>query len=250
MTRLGKRTFVECAQNVYSLEQSKRVQEKRNADRLLISRVRTGEAVLDEDVQKIQSLHLDEIKQKHGEAAVRKIEDDSIHLFYTNEKRIRRNLEKIAQLSSDTNPIAFIQAKSYGGKSGMGTASHFPTDLPLTTLLARGAKVAIDSRNFCPQWGLYNGTMGTVDEIVFEKGKNPNLGDFPSYVVVDFPLYKGPPWDIDNPTVSQVFCLYCFLANTGKYTQPIFSFIFLFNHTARAYSRYQDVLQSSLRLLL
>ena len=147
MTRSGKQAFIECAENVYSLEQSKRVQEHRNADRLLLARVCTGDHILDTDVEKIQSLHLDEIRRKHGQAKVDEIEEESIHLFYTHDKRIRRNLEKISKLSCEDNPVAFIQAKSYGGKSGMGISSHFGTDMPLTSMIARSAKVAIDSRN-------------------------------------------------------------------------------------------------------
>ena len=50
------------------------------------------------------------------------------------------------------------------------------------------------------QWALENDVrLGTVKEIVFEKGKSPLNGDLPLYVVVDFPLYRGPPWDKDNP---------------------------------------------------
>ena len=33
------------------------------------------------------------------------------------------------------------------------------------------------------------------------KGENPNNGDLPLYVVVDFPLYHGSAWDTKNPTV-------------------------------------------------
>ena len=64
-----------------------------------------------------------------------------------------------------------------------------------------GSKVALSNRNFHPAWGLHNGACGTVDEIIFESGSNPNEGGLPSYVVVDFPLYNGPIWDEDNPTV-------------------------------------------------
>ena len=52
-------------------------------------------------------------------------------------------------------------------------------------------------------FGLHSGACRTVDEIVFKKGENPNNGDLPLYVVVDFPLYCGPVWDTKNPTVSK-----------------------------------------------
>ena len=81
----------------------------------------------------------------------------------------------------------------------MTVIRHFDNDAPSGALICVGAKVALDNKNFCPVWGLHNGACGTVKEIVFDKKKNPNNGDLPMYVVVDFPLYCGPAWDRDNP---------------------------------------------------
>ena len=67
-----------------------------------------------------------------------------------------------------------------------------------------GAKAAINLRNFCPLWGLHNGACGTVVEIVFAKGTNPNHGDLPQYVVVEFPNYTGPAWDKKNDKVCNL----------------------------------------------
>ena len=50
-------------------------------------------------------------------------------------------------------------------------------------------------------WGLHNGACGIVREIVFQDGHSPNAGHQPSYVVVHFPLYVGPPWDEAFPKV-------------------------------------------------
>ena len=44
-------------------------------------------------------------------------------------------------------------------------------------------------KNFCPIWGLHNGAVGIVDEIVFKTGQNPNNRDLPDYVVVDVGRY-------------------------------------------------------------
>ena len=67
-----------------------------------------------------------------------------------------------------------------------------------TSKIRIGAKVAKNRRNFCPILGLHSGVCGTVDEIVFKKGENPNNSDLPLYVVADFPLYCGPAWDAKN----------------------------------------------------
>ena len=62
--------------------------------------------------------------------------------------------------------------------------------------------MALEGRNFRHQWGLHNGAIGYIDEMVFEKGSDPNNGSLPLFLVVDFPGYQGPPWDKNNPTVS------------------------------------------------
>ena len=54
------------------------------------------------------------------------------------------------------------------------------------------ARVAIKGRNFYPKWGLHNGATGTVKTIAYAKGKNPNNGDLPDYVEVEFPKLDLP----------------------------------------------------------
>ena len=125
------------------------------------------------------------------------------YLYYTNAKRIRKNLEQLAEVSGPNNPVAMLRPQSTGPSGGKGISKHFENEMAETSKICIGAKVAIESRNFCPMFGLHSGACGTVDEIVFKKGENPNNGDLPLYVVVDFPLYCGPAWDTKNPTVSK-----------------------------------------------
>ena len=77
----------------------------------------------------------------------------------------------------------------------------------LKTHICIGCKVAIKGRNFQPRWGLYNGSIGTVREIVFGENKNPNEGNLPLYVAVELPSYKPPAsvpnFDDDNPKVCR-----------------------------------------------
>jgi hypothetical protein len=49
-----------------------------------------------------------------------------------------------------------------------------------------------------PKWGLFNGSIGTVKDIVFQKNENPNCGHQPLYTLVEFHQYEGPAWNIDN----------------------------------------------------
>lgn len=199
MTLLGKQSFLECAKTVMTLKGSKRIKEDQKDDKELIDAIRVQADLSDVQVQKLMNLNIKEYERKFGMEARREIEAKSIHLFFKNEKRIKHNLERLFIQSSAEQPVAIIKAKGYSHTTGKADARHYDNDAPSTSLICEGAKVALDSKNFCPLWGLHNGACGTVTEIVFEQGKNPNHGDMPLYVVVDFPLYCGPVWDIDNP---------------------------------------------------
>ena len=125
-------------------------------------------------------------------------------LFFTNEKRIRHNLKCLAEACGKTYPVAILRTHSIGPVGGIAVKSHFDfkSKVPDTSIICVDAKVAIENRNFCPIWGLHNGACGIAREIVLGKGYSPHTGDFPLYVVVEFPQYCGPPWDMSNPTVS------------------------------------------------
>ena len=67
-------------------------------------------------------------------------------------------------------------------------------------MLIDDAKVPLTGWNARPEWGLFYSIIGTIKDIVFLDGESPNSGDFPSYVLVDFPQYKGPCFDVTHPT--------------------------------------------------
>ena len=52
-----------------------------------------------------------------------------------------------------------------------------------------------------PKWVLFNGAVGTIKEILFEENKNPNHGNLPTAVIVDFSGHVGPKQDKNNLTV-------------------------------------------------
>jgi hypothetical protein len=70
----------------------------------------------------------------------------------------------------------------------------------IKTMLCRDAMVEITKVNIEPKWGLLNEAIGTVVDIIFRHGENPNEGHLPTVVVVDLKHYRGPVWDEDNTT--------------------------------------------------
>ena len=217
MTQRGRSALIECSNFVMELSGSKRMQDSLTQQKIILEKLRIGHDLNDLEAQKLLSLHLDVIAELHSEKVVKDIERKSIYLFYTNEKRIRHNMERLKQESSPLNPVAIIQPHSTGPIGGKGVSSHFEgSNLPESCMICIGCRVAIENRNFNPLWGLHNGACGTVDEIVYEKNKSPNNGDLPLYVVVNFPLYCGPVWDQNNPKV----CLF-----------PIIKIEIIYSHT-------------------
>ena len=202
METKGEAIFLELAGKVFELAGSKRVQKHDNTARALNDRLRDGKPS-DEDIRKLQSLSMKQMRKVHGDGVVDLIERDALYLFAYAAPIKERNLTSVARVCDATNPIAVVKSRSTG-INGRGIHKHFDSGTPVSTVLAREAKVAIIGRNFYPKWGLHNGACGTVKEIVFARGQNPNRGDLPSYVVVDFPAYSGPAWDSEHPQVRDI----------------------------------------------
>ena len=98
-------------------------------------------------------------------------------------------------------PVAIT--KSITIKNGLRCSKkiHYDPDrTPPVTLLSKGCLVALTGWNACPEWGLYHGTIGKIIDIVFKEDESPNEGNLPQYIIVDFLQYKGPIFDINNPT--------------------------------------------------
>jgi hypothetical protein len=201
MTYKGKRALMECSKLVMELGGSKRLQSSQSAAKAMLDRLRIGEDVQDEDVNKLMSLHLESMEAQHGKAVVEDIRARAMFLFYRNEKRIRHNLTRLIEVSSSVCPVAVIKSRSKGTTRAKAYRSHFGSDIPSSALICLECSVALNCRNFRPSWGLHNGACGIVREIIFDTACNPNNNEMPLYVVVEFPLYCGPPWDIDNPKV-------------------------------------------------
>ena len=115
------------------------------------------------------------------------------------------------KLSSETNkPVTIINAQFlHTSGSQKDIFNHFDIkSIILNIPLCIGCKVAIDSLNICPTWGLYNGCMGTIVDIIYDHPQGPNNypTNIPNYVIVDIPEFQPPPnikvWDTNNPTVN------------------------------------------------
>ena len=132
----------------------------------------------------------------------------TLFLFANRQPMIDYNYNKLASESSTTNPVAIIKSRTLSRTGKNPVTSHFTEDTtPSAVTLCRKCKVQICGKNFKPDWGLFNGSMGTIIDIIFAKGESPNEGNIPQYVIVDIPLYNGPAWIPTHKTVSKTTSL-------------------------------------------
>ena len=205
-------------------QQSKDPKSKQHVD--LLERLRTGNPSED-DADKIFSLHLSQIK---GTDFKKKLQDHpkTKFLYALNKDVDAKNRQCLIAKSRELKvPVARLRSKwstcrkqTGKGKVPQPAPTHFDngTVVPFSDVCV-GAKVSIDTVNFEPRWGLFNGVTGVIVDFVYDTITGPNELDkpvLPRYVIVDIPNFKPPPnvmpWDVLNPTVSPyVFCYFIHL---------------------------------------
>ena len=199
----GRQQFLMLGKTVMELTQIMRQQEHEVEFMNILCRIRLGEAT-NEDISTLMSLHLDHHDFSREE--VEEIRKKAMYIFANKKPMQEHNLKKLKEEHSPDNPVARIHAttlnkgqKFRGARKHFGRSNNNQNAIPSVVNICRGAKVQIAGKNLEPDWGLYNGCIGTVIEIVFEKNENPLDGFHPKFVIVEFPQYCGPAWMKDKP---------------------------------------------------
>ena len=190
----GMGRFLDLASNV--IELNKNYRKRRGEKKLskMLKNLRDGDGLDREEVQILERLHINNLSATQLE----ELKKEATFIFARKNDCYQYNFDRLSKMVTKDNPLASIQSDYSGTKK-----SHFTREEQQTkALLCRNAKVAIKGQNFMPKWGLFNGAVGTVIHINFEKGDNPNNKDRPTFVIVDFKNYKGPIWNKKHPTVS------------------------------------------------
>ena len=195
---LGVSQFLELATTVRNLSTIERQDGSNHGHVNLLSSLRPPNEPTQDQVNKLLSLDL----RKQPPNMKDHIMDTAMHIYANKDKARDWNNICIATKSSENNPIAMIKARGESciSKTGKAILSHFNSEhIKLTTNIFVGERVSLCGANLIPEWGLFNGAIGTVEEIVFADGHNPNDNDQPIYVAVRFENYTGPVWDEHNP---------------------------------------------------
>ena len=177
-------------------------------------------------------------------------------LFSNNVDVRKNNVDKLVSTSKTNEvPVARLDCwydtnKLQNGKERHARRSHFdPKAYIRHTDLCVGARVALRNWNILPQAGLYNGSIGTLIEIVYKDNPiGPNDKQhchLPDYIVVDFPHLTLPPyvkpWDTNHPTVTNHSSSYLYFIfqqtlltlNSIAYLDSMFRFLCVSHYVER-----------------
>ena len=203
--KMGEDLWFQFSKDVMELKDIARVQENQQMYKELQNRCR-DDTLTKDDVKLLQQYHIN--NNNFTNLQRKEIQQDAMYVFAKKEPMKEHNISCLKEITNENNPIARIESHSTSAIQGQskGIASHFDSNnnLPNKTTICRNAMVSIIGRNFMPEWSLYNGVIGTVEDIIFAPGDNPNHGDLPLFVVVNFPTYTGPIWDKNNPKASEI----------------------------------------------
>jgi hypothetical protein len=131
-----------------------------------------------------------------------------MHLFAYNAPIQQFNKDELLKINNLQNPVARLLPKycKTSNVSVKASSSHFDKrgEKICVSYIARGCKVELRGRNIAPQFGLYNGAMGIVKDIVYYENESPITGHMPRYVLVYFPSYTGPQFLEDSNNVIPI----------------------------------------------
>jgi len=210
-------------EHVFVLTTNKRVRPGNDSFVQLLNRLRQGydaeslnkekkDHIAHEDSETLYNLHF----SWYSDAFIKSLEDDPkiLWVFAENKDKRKKNCEKLQETTRKYDvPLARMHCHYESTHAHHGVtkanASHFKNvDYVSESHLCVNARAMI-TVNFIPEIGLYNGAVGTVVEIYYDKPEGPNDKQhyhLPKYVVMDMPQIKLPkgyePWDKNNPTVS------------------------------------------------
>ena len=141
----------------------------------------------------------------HGAEPLGRMDEQGLYVFPTHGLEWERNKTKLLERNRKLNhPVAKIKAVANGRHAQKADSSKARGLLPLL-YLCRDSKVMLVA-NLKAAWGLYNGAVGTVVDILYKDGCRPSddPAPLPDVVSVRFPGYKGPPYSNVDPTVVSI----------------------------------------------
>lgn len=150
--------------------------------------------------QWLQQFQWNNLKLTHGVELLERMLLSGLFVFPTHDEEWGHNRSKLLDLNK-TFPVAKIASVSKGPHSKTGQSENAGGLLD-TVYICKKSKVMI-SVNLCVKFGLYNGAIGIVEDIIYYNDKRPP--SLPDVVMVEVPNYSGPPFIPEKPKVVPIF---------------------------------------------
>ena len=155
--------------------------------------------VTSEQAEWMQNFQWGNLENQYGSQLTSRISEKGLFVFPTHAEEWQHNKLKLLK-ANELYPIAKINAECYGPHNKSNRSDR--ACLLRTLFICKNAKVML-SVNLCVQYGLFNGAMGTIKDILFGAGKGPSNA-LPEVILVEFPGYTGPPFLSENKKIVPI----------------------------------------------
>jgi hypothetical protein len=146
----------------------------------------------------LQNFQWNRLKTSHGPELMQRMLTTGLFVFPNHAAEWEHNKLQILE-ANKLSPIAKLTAIKQGLHSS--SSSTKCGSLVPTLYLCRGAQVML-TVNLNVAFGLFNGSMGKVIDILYLHDGPPN--SLPDVVMVDFPKYTGPPFLQSHPQIVPI----------------------------------------------
>jgi len=158
-----------------------------------------------QQVQWLQKFQWHNLCISHGQELLRRMDEQGLYVFPTHRLEWEQNKAKLLECNGEPDhPVARIKAID-NGRHAQKADSNKAGGLPPLLCLCHESKVML-TVNLKATWGLFNGAVGTVVDIVYNAGSRPtdDPAPLPDVVFVRFPGYKGPAYTDEDPTLVPI----------------------------------------------
>ena len=190
--------------SVVELIQMVRQNESEQVFRGVLNSMRTYTTTR-EQVHWLQAFQWHKLLETHGEDLLQRMDAMGLFVFPTHRLEWERNKSKLIECNQlPDHPVAKVKAVN-NGRHAQKADSTKAGGLMQLLYLCRDSKVMLVA-NIKVEWGLFNGAVGTVIDIIYLNERRPtdDPPPQPDVVFVKFDGYKGPAFIEDHPTIVPI----------------------------------------------
>ncbi|KAK3093512.1 hypothetical protein FSP39_016633 [Pinctada imbricata] len=141
-----------------------------------------------EQAEWLQHFQWSDLEKKYGHSRMQTMNEHGLFVFPSHQEVWQHNKLQLCK-ENEKFPIVKMNAVCCGTHSKTNESDK-AGGLLNELFLCKGAKVML-CVNLCVPFGLFNGALGYVVDIIYKTGRRPTDG-LPDVVMVNFPNYTGP----------------------------------------------------------